>query len=648
MFRSSVPNLVPRNGHTLHVGIVTRISGCAKQKEMSLDDQEANAKEEIRKLFDGPIDFQVISTVAKGESLDRPELKEIEARMGSGVYDLFVFDDLSRLVRGGEATRLLSVGVDNGTRSICICDDLDTINDSWEEDALNACSENVAHNSRTSRRIKQKTKNRFKKQGITPTRLIAGYCAAEKATCFADWQKIESATPIIKQGRDIIFDDTKNLSDVADYFNRMAFPVGRYCKRQSWNGTMVRRFYLNPILKGMPGRGFMHTVKIHQEGRRKSVKNPDGPVFRIEPHLAHLDAADFDAVNDILKARNAKYRRNAVGENASRASVPRKRTRFPGQHATCWYCGRQYVWGGNGITNNLMCTGAREWQCWNAVGFNGPLAARRIMETITASLYGLDGIDQQMSTLVQQAFDAGAGDANDWRQIQIAEATLERQKQNLVDAIAEHGHQMFASKLADIETSKRALAERRRKLDALQSRRLQMPDSAAGLRQQLEAQLGILSVDSFEAGQLLRLLVPEFHVYLVRFCDGGHPLPRARIKLSLAGNISDAHYVPGLLDLLGRSLTLDLFNAPQREQFRMEAVRLKAEGLNQYEIARELRTSQAAISKALLLNAQMLDRGLSSPCVVLSEPPADYPKLRRHKNAHYTFRPLEGYQPPTI
>ena len=117
---------------------------------------------------------------------------------------------------------------------------------------------------------------------------------------------------------------------------------------------------------------------------------------------------------------------------------------------------------------------------------------------------------------------------------------------------------------------------------------------------------------------------------------------RARIKLSLAGSISDAHYVPGLLDLLGRDLTLDLFNAPQREQFRMEAVRLKAEGLNQYEIARELRTNQTVISKALLLNEQMIGSGMSSPYVMLSEPPADYPKLRRHKNAHYMFQIARG------
>jgi hypothetical protein len=35
--------LVPRKGHTLEVLITCRISGCTRQKEVSLDDQQDNA-----------------------------------------------------------------------------------------------------------------------------------------------------------------------------------------------------------------------------------------------------------------------------------------------------------------------------------------------------------------------------------------------------------------------------------------------------------------------------------------------------------------------------------------------------------------------------------------------------------------------------
>ena len=49
-----------------------------------------------------------------------------------------------------------------------------------------------------------------------------------------------------------------------------------------------------------------------------------------------------------------------------------------------------------------------------------------------------------------------------------------------------------------------------------------------------------LAQDSPEFGDLLRQIVPEFHVYLVRLCDGGHLLPRARVRLNLAGIVPDA------------------------------------------------------------------------------------------------------------
>lgn len=125
MLRRRDSEVRPRNGHTLMVAMAGRISGCQGQKELSLADQEDNGRETVVDLYIGPAAYHVIAaTKAKGERLDRPELKLIEEAYQSGDYDLFIFDDLSRLIRGGEAVRLLGVGVDNGTRTLCIADDL--------------------------------------------------------------------------------------------------------------------------------------------------------------------------------------------------------------------------------------------------------------------------------------------------------------------------------------------------------------------------------------------------------------------------------------------------------------------------------------------------------------------------------------------
>ena len=74
---------------------------------------------------------------------------------------------------------------------------------------------------------------------------------------------------------------------------------------------MVRRVTAQPLLKGMPGRGFKHTVKHHETGRRVAVKNPDGPTYLDLPHLAHVDPAEFDEVNALLDAANARLRPQA-------------------------------------------------------------------------------------------------------------------------------------------------------------------------------------------------------------------------------------------------------------------------------------------------------------------------------------------------
>jgi hypothetical protein len=224
---------------------------------------------------------------------------------------------------------------------------------------------------------------------------------------------------------------------------------------------------------------------------------------------------------------------------------------------------------------------------------------------------------------------------------------LAQQKENLLAAVAAYGPKpMFEQKLAELEATELDLAKGRRELEGLKARTLSLPESVGQLRQMLVEQFQKLAAASPELGALLRQLVPEFYVYLVRLCDGGHLLPRARVRLALAGAVPDAKHVPGLEGLLGRELTLDLFEPPQRERIRQEAVLLAAQGLDQREIARRLpgKPTQTAVQRALLLDRRMRERGLETPYISVPEPPQDYPKLRRHRNPKYQFTQLGGYQ----
>jgi site-specific DNA recombinase len=663
MSRCSDSVLVPRNGHAAIVGIGARISGCASQKEMSLDDQVDHGKEVVEEYWSGSVEYRVVATKGKGEALDRPELAEIEAAYRSGELDLFVFEDLGRLVRGSEAVRLLGIGVDHGVRTVVPNDCIDTADENWESDALEACAAHVGHNAHTSKRLKKKLMNRFRKFGGAPGRPIYGYVVPEGAKTYSDWLKDETASNSIQEGARRLL-DSMNCSAVADWFNAQSILVGPYCRKKNWDGKMVRRFYRNPLLKGAAERGNRCTIKNHEKGRRVSAKNPVGPSIWPCPHLAHLDEETFDTLRARLKERNSKLGRKPVNGDDPRHHVSRKRTRFPGQWGRCWYCGHQHVWGGNGITGNLMCSGSREWHCWNSVGYNGALAVRKVRDAITAELYRLQGFDDQFRELVQRASQGTTGDsARRWEQLQKEQAALAYKKLNVSDSIAEYGPiPLIKQKLAEIETAEQSLTRDRRDLQRLRERRLVLPESTAELRDTLEASFDAVAADSFDFGELLRKLVPEFHVYLVRLCDGGHLLPRAKVQLSLDSLIPDARHVPGLARLTRHELTLDLFVPPQRERIREMAVQLAAEGLGPKQIALHLgnRVAQAApgevleaptataVQKALALDRRMRSLGLSCPYLFISEPAMDYPKLRRHKNGKYKFEPLPGYVPPTI
>ena len=54
--------------------------------------------------------------------------------------------------------------------------------------------------------------------------------------------------------------------------------------------------------------------------------------------------------------------------------------------------------------------------------------------------------------------------------------------------------------------------------------------------------------------------------------------------------------------------------------------------------------TQPAVSKALALDRLMREQGLDTPYEIVTEPPADYPKLRRHLNPKYRFEPVDGYR----
>lgn len=639
--------LVPRNGHTLQVLVVARISGCGKQKEVSLDDQVEHARQDIAELYRGKVEFLVIATKAKGERLDRPELAEAEAFILQGEIDVVYMEDVGRLIRGAAAVELWGMAVDRKIRCIAPNDGCDTVNDTWEEDLMSACTNHVSHCAHTSRRIKHKSMTRFKRTGGPLPTLPYGYIKPEGAKTYGEIVKDDAATPFLKRGLEMLR-STLCWMSVVDLFNRLEVPTGPRCRHRHWNRNRVRILFTNPMLKGMPQRGAKHTIKHNETGRRVAVKNPAGPTYRDEPHLAHFEPEELDEVLALLAARHARPDRKRI--QPVRGSG--KRSRFPGRHAMCWYCGHQLTWGANGIAGNLSCQGARDYHCWNSIGVNGNLITSRIVDAISTMLQQLDHFDAELRTVVDIAMAAPCSAARELEAVKREQERLSREEQNLLNAIRQAGPKpMLEKAIGELEEQAQNLARQRSNLERRLRSKLSLPTSAAELRAEFEQAFHGLAKDSFEFGDLLRRIVPSIHVYLVRSCSGGHFLPRASVRLALGGLTRDMQSAPDLAIVLSRQLTVDLFKYPQHVRIREDAVRLSQEGMYQRDIAHSLGVCQRAVFNALELHKMMMKQGLESPYMLVTEPPQSdesYKKLRRHLRDRYRFEPVAGYVPPPL
>jgi hypothetical protein len=419
--------------------------------------------------------------------------------------------------------------------------------------------------------------------------VVFGYCKPAGTKSDADLRKDPAAEPVYAEMFRRL-EEGASYSEVADWLNDQGIKPGPYVSSARWNCGLVTQLIHNPILKGLRVRNKKMSKRVNQTGRRKSVPAPASE--RLErhcPHLAFIEPARYDRLIRILDERNAKFKRRGADGIDPRAGVPRKRTIWPGQHLYCGICGRLYVYGGHGQRDHLMCRGAHDYLCWNALTVDGPLAARKMMAAIRSEVASLPDFDPVLLQLVQDEMRQRAG-AQGQRQQDLARkrATIEREIQHVLAAIRQAGHS--ASLLEDLNRLERERTQadwEQQQLTRLSNSPLTVP-SLAEIKAHAFQAFDELAATSPEFGRLLRRLIPRIAVWPYRLCDGGHSVLRAHFTFGLASLLPDAPGLERLTGALQRSLTVDLFEEPQRVAYRFPVQELTANGLGQQEIAWEI------------------------------------------------------------
>jgi DNA invertase Pin-like site-specific DNA recombinase len=394
------PPLAARDGRVLKCVVVARIS-TEHQDLKSLDDQAAKCEAYIRDHFGGDVEFRKISSRGSGEFLDREELFRLEQLIESRTIDVVISEDLSRICRRHRAYDFCELCPDYGVRLIAITDRIDTAVDGWQDSAHIATWHHERSNRDTAERIRRTLNHRFDQGGVVQF-TIYGYIKPPGAKSDQDLQKDPEAEPIIRE----IFrrlEQGASYAEVADWLNERGVPPGPYCRRTRWSRTTVSQFVHQPILKGRRERNRKVSRRENKTGRHKTVKGtPQQLRVRDCPHLAFLDPAYYDHVIQLLDARNAGRCRTANGQPDPRQNVPRKRTAFPGQHALCGICGRLMHWHSTKRLKYLLCSGAAEYRCWNAMYVPGPECAAAIAEAVIQALADMPDFDAVFGELVRR------------------------------------------------------------------------------------------------------------------------------------------------------------------------------------------------------------------------------------------------------
>ena len=637
------PPLVPQNGHTLEGMIICRVSDprSGKQDERSNDDQEAQHRRWLEPRTDWPVNLKVIAGSGSGEILDREEAKLAEEELFTGKYDFVLTEYLGRIFRRLQAFLFCEAAEDVGTRVIAPNDLVDTAREDWRMAAFFAAMRHEMHNTDTSKRIRRTHRNRFTQGGVFQY-VVYGYIKPPGAKGEDDVKKDPAAEPIYDRWFTML-EEGATFSEVADWLNTCGIPTGPFCHRDSWDGKMVARVTRNAILKGLRVRNDKMAKRINRTGRRITVKAP--PEERLErscPHLAFIEPKRYDRVVRLVNERNAKYRRRGENGRDTRAGVSKKRTRWPGQHLYCGICGRLYVYGGHGQREHLMCSGAREHKCWNWVTVDGPLAATKIIDAVHQEIEVLPGFSDRLVAKLREEVERLCSSRRErLQQIDRELGRVERHVANIVQFIREgHHSRSVANDLKLLEAERARLEDERESI-------LQRPDDVPELppikevKSHAREAMQCHTADPPAFGRLMRRWIPKIVVFPIRLIDGGHVLLRARFRLQLASLAGEAGRLSQVADTLTRVVSVDLFDARQRELHRRQVCELRASGMTEKQAAAEIGITHTAAQRAAALQRLMDRLGLDEPYVELDAPPEDYAKLRRHHHPRYIFDPLD-------
>lgn len=632
----TVSPLVPKSPDgELNVVAIGRISTVHQDLE-NIEASYRYVQEYLGRIYQGPMRIKLLGEQASGMLTERTTIREAEDLVATGKVDLVIAEDLARIYRNPRHQySFVQDCVDAGTRVICVGDNIDTADDSWEVTMGAAALRHGLHIPDTRRRVRRTATHCFHNGGMVQ-KIRYGYrkLSPEEAASGAFGPKglriakQPECTPVIRAMRDRVLVGER-FAAIAEWLDAEGIEPGPYVERRRWSARLVVELLEDPILSGT--RTFRDTIcrPIFKTGKHKPIKNAE-PEREFCPELAHLSIEEHETLRQEIARRRAEAGLKKRGASPRR-NIPRSRSIWPGQAIRCGICGELLYYAGT----HFKCKNAlRGRSCWNHVQVPAQTARREVIAWLIKYWEGESESREAMVDVVWQELERSTrrsphGPENWGRQI----ASLERQAANLTAAIAEGGQlTSLLEKLASVEA---ALTKARASREAERAGEASCPSQT---RQDIQRELGpyLLSLagQSLSFADVLRRVFPALVVHPVQLLDSGLVRPRARLTFlpqAIGSSIGRRPEAPQGAE--GVEVVLDLFepSLPIRHlkpccQARQEHPALSLKG-----IARLLGIGHMTVKRALDYARLMEQEGLAEPYRELRERPTTASRWKRRR-----------------
>lgn len=628
--------LVPKDpGSELQVVAIGRISTVHQDIE-NIEASYRYIQDYLGRMYRGPVNIRLLGEQASGMLTDRATIREAEDLVAGGKVDLVIAEDLARIYRNPRYQYdFVQNAVDAGTRVICIGDNLDTADENWEITMGAAALRHGLHIPDTRRRVRRTATHSFHKGGMVQ-KIRYGYrkltpeeaASAQFGPKDLRIAKQSECTPIIQEMAQRV-QRGETYAAIADWLESEGVSPGPYVVSRRWSPRIVVELLDDPILSGT--RTFRDTIcrQVFKTGKHKPERNGE-PETEHCPGLAHISIEEHRLLQAEIARRRAE--RNRSQASAVRRNVPRSRTFWPGQTATCGICGGPMYYSGSYLRcrNSLPRYGA---SCWNHVQVPVELARRRLVSWLVTHLERTPELRSATVAIVRGILEGASGRHGRRHQDVAREVqTLERQAANIAAAIADGGQlQTLVQKLKATEAAIEKARASQRKTQCRDREKSQAQDDVV---RDLPVALLNLASHSFEFADQLRRIFPSFVIQPVQQLDCGQMRPRGQLRFSPRtiqdGSSLRSNEPAAVDDLL---LELDLFEPPTFIRHLPNCVAAKEAHpqLSLKRIAALLGVNHMTVKRAFDYARLMARMGTSAPYREISSRPAEASRWGRRR-----------------